>query len=91
MEKLIKLYTEWSGAEPVSTEQLAGAGSNRQYYRFTSEDGSTVIGVVLGSLVGYFGGWVDTQYQGSAWRSSGEGCWTLRLQYAFQKRYGRNT
>lgn len=52
---------------------------------------STVIGVVLGSLVGYFGGWVDTQYQGSAWRSSGEGCWTLRLQYAFQKRYGRNT
>ena len=46
MEKLIKLYTEWSGAEPVSTEQLAGAGSNRQYYRFTSEDGSTVIGVV---------------------------------------------
>ena len=38
MEKLIKLYTEWSGAEPVSTEQLAGAGSNRQYYRFTSED-----------------------------------------------------
>lgn len=46
MEKLIKLYTEWSGAEPVSTEQLAGAGSNRQYYRFTAEDGSTVVGVV---------------------------------------------
>lgn len=46
MEKLIKLYTEWSGAEPVSTEQLAGAGSNRQYYRFTAEDGTTVIGVV---------------------------------------------
>lgn len=46
MEKLIKLYTEWSGAEPVSTEQLAGAGSNRQYYRFTAEDGTTVIGVI---------------------------------------------
>lgn len=46
MEKLIKLYTEWSGAEPVSTEQLAGAGSNRQYYRFTAEDGTTVVGVV---------------------------------------------
>lgn len=46
MEKLIKLYTEWSGAEPESTEQLAGAGSNRQYYRFTAEDGTTVVGVV---------------------------------------------
>ena len=46
MEKLIKLYTEWSGAEPVSTEPLAGAGSNRQYYRLTSEDGPTVIRVV---------------------------------------------
>lgn len=46
MEKLIKLYTEWSGAEPVSTEQLAGAGSNRQYYRFTAEDGTTVVGVI---------------------------------------------
>lgn len=46
MEKLIKLYTEWSGAEPVSTEKLAGAGSNRQYYRFTTEDGTTVVGVV---------------------------------------------
>lgn len=46
MEKLIKLYTEWSGAEPVSTEQLAGAGSNRQYYRFTAGDGTTVVGVV---------------------------------------------
>ena len=46
MEKLIKLYTEWNGAAPVSTEHLAGAGSNRQYYRFTAADGSTVIGVV---------------------------------------------
>ena len=31
---------------PESVERLAGAGSNRQYYRFTAEDGSTVIGVV---------------------------------------------
>lgn len=31
---------------PESAERLAGAGSNRQYYRFTAEDGSTVIGVV---------------------------------------------
>ena len=31
---------------PESAERLAGAGSNRQYYRFTAEDGTTVIGVV---------------------------------------------
>ena len=31
---------------PESAERLAGAGSNRQYYRFTAEAGSTVIGVV---------------------------------------------
>lgn len=34
MEKLLQLFKEWSGVEPVATEQLAGAGSNRQYYRF---------------------------------------------------------
>lgn len=31
---------------PESAERLAGAGSNRQYYRFIAEDGTTVIGVV---------------------------------------------
>ena len=46
MEKLIELYTEWRGEAPVSTEHLAGAGSNRQYYRFTDADGATAIGVV---------------------------------------------
>ena len=46
MEKLIKLYTEWCGAAPASTERLAEAGSNRQYYRFTADNGATVIGVV---------------------------------------------
>ena len=44
--KLIKLYTEWSGAEPVSTENPLHVVSNRQYYRFTAEDGTTVVGVV---------------------------------------------
>jgi len=46
MEKLLELYKRWSGAEPVATEKLAGAGSNRQYYRFTAADGTTVIGCI---------------------------------------------
>ena len=46
MEKLLELYKRWSGAEPVVTEQLPGAGSNRSYYRFTAADGSTVIGCI---------------------------------------------
>ena len=46
MEKLLELYKQWSGAAPVLTEKLPGAGSNRQYYRFTSDDGSTVIGCI---------------------------------------------
>ena len=46
MEKLIKLYEQWSGAMPESTERIAGAGSNREYYRLRGADGSSVIGVV---------------------------------------------
>ena len=46
MEKLTELYNKWHGSMPESAVRLAGAGSNRQYYRFTAEDGSTVIGVV---------------------------------------------
>ena len=46
MEKLLELYKRWSGAEPATTEKLAGAGSNRQYYRFTAADGGTVIGCI---------------------------------------------
>ena len=46
MDKLIELYNEWHGSAPVRTERLAGAGSNRQYYRLADEDGQTVIGVV---------------------------------------------
>lgn len=46
MKQLVSLYQQWSGAEPVSIEQLPGAGSNRQYYRLTGADGGTVIGVV---------------------------------------------
>lgn len=46
MDKLLKLYADWSGAAPAHIQQLAGSGSNRQYYRITAADGSTVIGVV---------------------------------------------
>ena len=46
MQQLISLYRQWRGADPAHVEQLAGAGSNRVYYRFTDADGLTVIGVV---------------------------------------------
>ena len=46
MEKLLELYTQWSGTEPASVEQLPGAGSNRAYYRFYAADGSSVIGCI---------------------------------------------
>lgn len=46
MEQLLKLYKQWSGSEPASTEQLPGAGSNRQYYRLTNTKGQSVIGVI---------------------------------------------
>ena len=46
MEKLIKLYEQWSGGMPESTERIAGAGSNREYYRLRDADGKSVIGVV---------------------------------------------
>lgn len=44
MKELLQLYRQWSGAEPVETVKLAGAGSNREYYRFTAPDGTSVIG-----------------------------------------------
>lgn len=46
MHLLTQLYTRWSGSEPVSVEQLPGAGSNRLYYRLTARDGQSVIGVI---------------------------------------------
>lgn len=46
MEKLIELYKSWCGEVPASTERIAGAGSNREYYRLIGEDGFSVIGVV---------------------------------------------
>lgn len=46
MEQLLKLYQQWAGTAPAQVEKLAGAGSNRQYFRLTAADGSTVVGVV---------------------------------------------
>lgn len=46
MEKLIQLYTSFSGLAPKTVEPLAGAGSNRRYVRFTSAEGKSVIGVI---------------------------------------------
>lgn len=44
MQGLKELYREWSGKEPALMEKLPGAGSNREYYRISDEDGNTVIG-----------------------------------------------
>ena len=46
MDQLIQLYTTWAGQAPTHVEKLAGAGSNRQYFRLTGADGQTVIGVL---------------------------------------------
>ncbi len=46
MQALVSLYTQWCGHAPATTEPIPGAGSNRHYYRLTSADGQTVIGVV---------------------------------------------
>ncbi|MCH5310378.1 MAG: phosphotransferase [Prevotella sp.] len=45
MEKLVELYREWCGKEPV-VERLQGSGSNRQYFRLTNNEWQSVIGVV---------------------------------------------
>ena len=46
MQQLIDLYTSWKGSAPAKTEKLPGAGSNREYYRLTGDDGKTVIGCI---------------------------------------------
>ena len=46
MERLLKLYRLWAGNEPANITKMEGAGSNREYYRITHTDGSTVVGVV---------------------------------------------
>ena len=46
MQQLIDLYKQWSGNEPASVDKMQGAGSNRQYFRLTATDGSSVVGVI---------------------------------------------
>lgn len=46
MEQLVNLYGSWAGEEPASVVKLPGQGSNRQYFRFVKQDGSSVIGVI---------------------------------------------
>ena len=46
MKRLVELFCSWEGQEPQHIERLAGAGSNRSYYRLTDCDGQTVIGVI---------------------------------------------
>ena len=50
MDKLRELYISYTGQEPHSVEPITGSGSNRRYFRFTSADGKSVIGVVGTSL-----------------------------------------
>ena len=46
MEELKKLYKEATGFDVVDVEAIAGAGSNRRYYRLKGADSSTLIGAV---------------------------------------------
>ena len=46
MQKLVELYRQWSGVEPQEVTRLAGAGSNREYYRMTDSQGVSVVGCV---------------------------------------------
>lgn len=46
MMQLLSLYKNWKQAEPVRIEPLAGAGSNRKYYRMFDQEDHSVIGVV---------------------------------------------
>ena len=46
MEQLISLYTKFAGHAPTKIEKIDGAGSNRQYYRFISDSGDSIVGVI---------------------------------------------
>lgn len=46
MQKLIELYKSHFGNPPAQMEKLKGAGSNRQYYRMTAKDGTSVVGCI---------------------------------------------
>ena len=46
MMNLLNLYKTWKQEESARVEALAGAGSNRKYYRLFDASGNTVIGVI---------------------------------------------
>lgn len=46
MQQLRELYQGWSGSAPATIEKLAGAGSNREYYRMGDAEGHTVVGCI---------------------------------------------
>ena len=41
---LTDMATAYAGKKPISCMPLAQSGSHRRYYRFTFEDGNTLIG-----------------------------------------------
>lgn len=45
-KELESLFLKYTGAQPARVEQLAGAGSNRSYFRLYGADGNSMIGAV---------------------------------------------
>lgn len=50
MDGLKTLYRTWCGEEPNHVERLAGAGSNREYYRLSAPVGSAMPATVIGCV-----------------------------------------
>lgn len=46
MEQLKELYTQSTGLQVTSCQELPSAGSNRKYYRLRGTDGTTLIGAI---------------------------------------------
>lgn len=46
MDQLLKLYSKWSGHKNATAIRLPMAGSNREYFRISSGDAESVIGVL---------------------------------------------
>ena len=46
MQKLLELYKDWSGSDPISVEDISNGGSNRQYLRLTDANGNSVVGAL---------------------------------------------
>ena len=46
MQQLQQLFTRHFGVSPLETIPMAGAGSNRKYYRLKGGDGVSVVGVI---------------------------------------------